>query len=237
MPDLQENVRQDMLSGEGVEPTMSERTASSCGGSAQRALILSLATLFVMGIWLFHDMHALNAVLSGGKSVEVRVGRAEFIFVLILLLLNVMMTLALLRSLKAAGRLVRHYFTVSIASLLALVLWISAHFLSRELEPASEVFSGRLNGMEVILAGFLVLASALGALLLLRRLHRARPILTMSAYSKQVRVNGRWVPIEEYLRDELGIEISHGMTEEEKEGELESFRRQCENEGIPRPRE
>jgi hypothetical protein len=187
-------------------------------------------------MWLLWDMNALSAVLSGGKSVDVRVGRGEFVFVIILLLLNVMMLLALLRRLSGVGRLVRHYFTVSIASLLALVLWISSHFLPRELESA-EIFSRRMNGMEVILAGFLVLASALGALLLLRRLNRARPILTMSAYSKQVRVNGRWVPIEEYLREELGIEISHGMTEEEKQGELESFRRQCESEGIPRPRE
>ncbi|GEM_PF-4993677 len=216
--------------------TKSKRTTGSSEGSARRGLILSLATFFAVGMWLLWDMNALSAVLSGGKAVDVRVGRAEFVFVLILLLLNVLMLLALLRRLNGIGRLVRHYFTVSIASLLALILWISSHFLPEEVESA-ELFSRKMSGVEVILAGFLVLASALGALLLLRRLNRAHPILTMSAYSKQVRVGNRWVPIEEYLREELGIEISHGMTEEEKQKELESFRSQCANEGIPRPRE
>ncbi len=36
----------------------------------------------------------------------------------------------------------------------------------------------------------------------------------MCAWTKKVKVQGEWIPVEDYLRKHLGLTISHGMTEE-----------------------
>lgn len=47
-----------------------------------------------------------------------------------------------------------------------------------------------------------------------RRVARLEKMLTMCAWTKQVRLDGRWVPIEEFLTRLLDVKISHGMTPE-----------------------
>lgn len=39
-------------------------------------------------------------------------------------------------------------------------------------------------------------------------------LLTMCSWTKKVKVQGQWVPIENYLGKHLGVTITHGMTEE-----------------------
>ncbi|MFN2476676.1 MAG: hypothetical protein ABR526_10105 [Chthoniobacterales bacterium] len=39
-------------------------------------------------------------------------------------------------------------------------------------------------------------------------------LLTMCSWTKKVKVRGEWVPIEDYLAKNLGVTITHGMTEE-----------------------
>lgn len=39
-------------------------------------------------------------------------------------------------------------------------------------------------------------------------------LLTMCAWTKKVKVQGEWIPIEDYLMKHLGVTITHGMTEE-----------------------
>jgi len=203
-------------------------------GTSVRALLFVLATMLVVGLWMLADLNAVGAVL-GGDEVEIRVGRTEFILILVLLLLNVLMTTTLLKRFGTSGRLVRNSFTVTIASFLAMSVWIAIRFIPPEIDTPGESMHGRLDSIEIILAGALLLSSALGALLLLRRFLKARPIVTMSSYSKEVCVRGKWMPIEEYLRDELGIDVSHGMTPGERDAVMENFRRISEKQGIPHP--
>jgi two-component system, sensor histidine kinase and response regulator len=39
-------------------------------------------------------------------------------------------------------------------------------------------------------------------------------VLRMCAWTKQVHVDGKWVPVDKYLHDTLGINITHGLSEE-----------------------
>jgi len=42
-------------------------------------------------------------------------------------------------------------------------------------------------------------------------------LVTMCAWSKRVHYEGKWIPLEEYMRKRFGIRISHGISEEEYE--------------------
>jgi hypothetical protein len=82
------------------------------------------------------------------------------------------------------------------------------------------------SGAEFALALILVVASVGGAIALIFRFRKAQPYLVMSAYSKKVRYKGEWVSIEEYLQKELGIEVSHGITPEERDEVMAEFRKE-----------
>lgn len=47
-----------------------------------------------------------------------------------------------------------------------------------------------------------------------KQLQTMTELLTLCAWTKQVKVRGRWTPIETYLRDELGIVVTHGIADE-----------------------
>jgi len=55
-------------------------------------------------------------------------------------------------------------------------------------------------------------------------------VLTVCAWTKRVRVDGEWVPVEQYLHDNLGINVSHGMSGEA----VEEMRRQIDDQ-FPEP--
>lgn len=40
-------------------------------------------------------------------------------------------------------------------------------------------------------------------------------LLTMCAWSKKVNVRGTWIPVEQFLSENLGLRITHGISEEE----------------------
>ncbi len=46
------------------------------------------------------------------------------------------------------------------------------------------------------------------------QLQTVSKLLTMCAWTKKVKAQGEWVPIEEYLTRHVGVTITHGMTEE-----------------------
>jgi hypothetical protein len=48
----------------------------------------------------------------------------------------------------------------------------------------------------------------------IRKLHS---LITMCAWSKRVQHHDKWVPLEEYMRNQLGVRISHGISKEEYE--------------------
>lgn len=47
-----------------------------------------------------------------------------------------------------------------------------------------------------------------------RQLQTVTRLLTLCAWTKQVKVRGEWRPIEVYLRDDLGITVTHGIADE-----------------------
>jgi hypothetical protein len=203
---------------------------------ALRCLALLLATMFVIGLWMFANMHAVGAIESVDTPVTVRVGRTEYLLVLILLLLNVAMAYAMFMRFKEAGKSVRTSLGTIIASLLAMSVWIALRFLPGWFGSDQEATSTRsFNALEIVMASVLVLASILGVLLMLRHYLRAKPIIVMSAYSKKVCIRGEWMSIEDYLHRELGIDVSHGITPGERDMVMEDFRKRSAKEGIPRP--
>jgi hypothetical protein len=204
---------------------------------ATRTLALLLITLFVVGIWMVADVNAVGTLLEGQQApVSISIRRPEFILVMILLLLNVMMAYALMRHFSQAGKSIRASLGTIIASMLALSVWIGVHFLpSSILEMIGDVHAQGMHRMEFWFALLLVLSSALGILLMMRRYKRAKPYLVMSAYSKKVRYKNEWISIEEYLERELGIEVSHGITPDERDKVMEDFRSRSKTEGIPTP--
>jgi len=204
---------------------------------ASRTFALLLATIFVVGLWMIADVNAVGTLLDERTdTIAISIRRPEFILVMILLLLNVMMTYALMRHFGQTSKAIRASLGTIIASMLALSIWIGVHFLpSSVFESIGEVHAQGVHRMEFWFALLLVFSSALGVLLLMRRYKRAKPYLVMSAYSKKVRYKGEWILIEEYLERELGIEVSHGITPDERDKVMEDFRSRKESEGIPMP--
>lgn len=47
-----------------------------------------------------------------------------------------------------------------------------------------------------------------------RHLKQVTSLLTICAYTKKVRVGDKWIGFDEFLSRELGLKVSHGMTEE-----------------------
>ncbi len=75
---------------------------------------------------------------------------------------------------------------------------------------------------QVVLADYAIVlatlvATAVIGIIATRRAAQVRSmstLLTMCSWTKKVKVQGEWIPIEDYLRKHLGVTITHGMTEE-----------------------
>jgi hypothetical protein len=199
---------------------------------AVRALVFLLVTMLAIGIWMLADMDTADAVENPAGYVKVGASGTEFLLVLVLLFLNVAMTYSIYKRFGAAGRKVRISIGTIIASLLAMCAWIGLRFLPGAVDLSCVKSVGRI---EIMVAFVLILTSVLGMLLLLRKYTRAKPVIKMSAYSKKVLVDGKWVSIEEYLAGELGIEVSHGMTNDERDLVMKDFNERVAKEGIPHP--
>jgi hypothetical protein len=215
---------------------MKDENASRLHKLAYRTLALLLLTILVVSIWMIADVNAVDSLFNEGSAVSISIKRPEFIMVMILLLLNVMMAHTLMRQFRKAGNAIRASLGTIIASMLALSLWIGIHFLPQSITSTMDEVTGKeINKTEFWFALVLILSSALGVLLLMRRYKKAEPYLVMSAYSKKVRFKGEWISIEEYLERELGIEVSHGITPDERDQVMDEFRRKSQTEDIPRP--
>jgi hypothetical protein len=47
-----------------------------------------------------------------------------------------------------------------------------------------------------------------------RKIHELEKWLTICAWTKQVNVDGEWVPIERFLTEHAGLTLTHGMSQE-----------------------
>jgi len=81
--------------------------------------------------------------------------------------------------------------------------------------------------ISLILVG--VTAIALIAIIgILLRLEHLRQIVTVCAWTGQVKLEGQWVRLDEYLQRRFGLSVSHGLSREAAEkmaAELKAFNR------------
>jgi CHASE3 domain sensor protein len=49
------------------------------------------------------------------------------------------------------------------------------------------------------------------------RIRKLHSLITLCAWSKRIQHHDKWVPLEEYMRTQLGVRISHGISKEEYE--------------------
>jgi hypothetical protein len=73
------------------------------------------------------------------------------------------------------------------------------------------VFANRGLSLFVV---WITLPLMLDALRAKRRLHEMESLLTVCAWTKQVKFEGRWMPFDQYLAKHLGFKITHVITEE-----------------------
>ena len=50
-----------------------------------------------------------------------------------------------------------------------------------------------------------------------------KSIVTMCAWTRRVKMDGRWVTVEEFLERKLGVRVSHGISEDAYEKLKEEF--------------
>lgn len=62
----------------------------------------------------------------------------------------------------------------------------------------------------IVVAGTLAVVATVA---LLRRLHRLESYIAICAWCRQVRVDGRWMPFEEYLLLQNDLRATHGICE------------------------
>jgi hypothetical protein len=60
--------------------------------------------------------------------------------------------------------------------------------------------------------------AVLATLALLRRLHQLETYVAMCAWCRKVRVDGRWMPFEEFLLRQSDLRTSHGICEQCADG-------------------
>ncbi len=197
------------------------------------AVQLLLITLLLLLVWIFSEFNVAQAILTVRETLPVQVSRFEFFLVLVLLMLNVSLAYGVYRQFSKINKLIRCSTGLMIVSLLILSVWLGRLFLLTGMRDtmASELTSD-VGRSEVILVLVLILANILGGIALFRRYREVEPFVVISAYSKRVQHDGRWISIEEYLAKELGIRVSHGITPEEKERALEQFREEERRESL-----
>jgi hypothetical protein len=90
------------------------------------------------------------------------------------------------------------------------------------------VFAGYCFSTDIGVPGWMVVADRSLVLLLIwmtawlgveitrakRRIRELEKWLTLCAWTKQVNVEGEWIPIERYLSEYCGLKLTHGMSQE-----------------------
>jgi len=102
-------------------------------------------------------------------------------------------------------------------------------FIPREFDAESqkmlEEFAGIvMDQMEVRLSARKVIASLSQILLEAEQPRDLEKLITVSAWSRKIQVDGEWVSFEEFLTNRLGVSITHGIdpdTAKELHGELD----------------
>ena len=86
---------------------------------------------------------------------------------------------------------------------------------------SSQITSVVLIGTVVMVLMFIVI--------ILRRLEKLQQVVTICAWTGQVKYEGQWIRLDEYLQCRFGLSISHGLSKEAAEKMV------AEMKGFPRP--
>ena len=81
----------------------------------------------------------------------------------------------------------------------------------------SAVVSRRAEFFQFISIGMLIVACLLGgigAFLFMRRMHELETMITVCAWTKRVKFQGKWVSFEDYLHTRFNLRFTHGISEE-----------------------
>lgn len=84
----------------------------------------------------------------------------------------------------------------------------------REQAAEADVVSGQI--MSLVLIGAVALALVLVVVILLR-LERLQAFVTVCAWTGQVKFQGQWLRLDEYLKKQFGISVSHSLSQEAAE--------------------
>jgi len=88
------------------------------------------------------------------------------------------------------------------------------------LANTSSVLAERAESIQALNIGLIVLAATLtatGAWLVIRRVREIEKLITVCAWTRQVRWRGRWMSFEEYLAKRFRLHCTHGICEEAAE--------------------
>jgi len=88
------------------------------------------------------------------------------------------------------------------------------------LASSSAVVAERAESIQALNIGLIVLAATLtatGTWLVIRRVREIEKLITVCAWTRQVRWRGRWISFEEYLAKRFRLHCTHGICEEAAE--------------------
>jgi len=186
---------------------------------------LILITLVTITVWIFNQFDLSSAFVSSRGMVQIEVSRFEVMLVLLVLFMNILVAYGLLRHFSHRNKLMRVSGTVMIATFLVMCVWFVRVFnLENELINLDTRIVGGASRLELILVLVLIFGSIFATLSLFYKSSKADEFLVMSSYSKKVQYRGEWITIEQYLWRELGIQISHGITPDEKDRMIEEWK-------------
>lgn len=93
---------------------------------------------------------------------------------------------------------------------------LEQHELS-DLALHSSAVGRRAKFFQFISLAMLIVACALGgagSLLFMHRMHELETMITVCAWTKRVKFNGKWVSFEDYLHTRFNLRFTHGISEE-----------------------
>jgi hypothetical protein len=72
----------------------------------------------------------------------------------------------------------------------------------------------RFQLISFVMLGVAVIMTAVGFILFIRRVNELETMITVCAWTKRVKYNGRWISFEDYLHNRFQIEFTHSISED-----------------------
>lgn len=188
-----------------------------------------LSALLLLAVWIFKSFRFPDGSPLGGGTIELNLGKFEAVLIIILALICLYAVYLVFKAGAVTGSNLRLPVSIILVGIL-----VSAQWLLLTLQGGGSIFSGQtimtvsVESHEVFIVLLLIFLNIFATLHLFGRFQRMHALVQMSAYSKKVLFEGQWISIEEFLKNELGMQVSHGATPDEQQEVIERFRRELE---------